>query len=85
MSHVNDEPAVRSLEFAQVLERLDDRIYRPGQSTCGVVPLTPAGLERGESMHFMTVAGKPDEAARLELESIRRLMGRCDAEARLNA
>ncbi len=48
--------------FREVLSLFADMLFKPGQTGEGVIPLTPAGFERGTAVHFMTIAGSRDGA-----------------------
>jgi len=48
--------------FRDVLSLFADVIFTPGQSSEGLILLTPAGFERGTGAHFMTVAKSLERA-----------------------
>lgn len=64
-----DAPTMPPTGFAHVLERLAGRLYRPGHSREGVIPLTPAGFELGQSIHFMAIAPTLPRAKEIALET----------------
>jgi hypothetical protein len=59
--------------FRDVLALLADMIFMPGQSTQGIIPLTPAGFERGTGVHFMTIAKSLDRAKNLAKQALQRI------------
>ena len=62
---------VTARPFRDVLSLLEDILFTPEQANEGVIPLTPAGFERGTGIHFMTIAGslgRAKDMARRALE-----------------
>jgi hypothetical protein len=59
--------------FGEVLALLADILFTPGRSTQGIIPLTPAGFERGTGVHFMAVAPSLDDAKALAKQVLQRI------------
>jgi hypothetical protein len=53
---------VTARPFRDVLSLLGDMLFTSEQGHGGVIPLTPAGFERGAGVHFMTIADSLDRA-----------------------
>lgn len=50
--------------FAWFLGRFRERLFRPGESASGIIPLAPEGIEEGTGFHFIALA--PNLRAALE-------------------
>lgn len=64
---------MRPIRFGQLLRRLGQLLYRPGENSSGVVLLTPAGFERGRNIHFMVLSETLEEARRMAAEVMKQL------------
>ena len=62
--------------FRDVLSLFADLLFTPGKSTEGIVPLTPAGFERGTGVHFMTIAGSLERAKDIAKQALDRITER---------
>ncbi len=61
--------------FRDVLALFDGMLFTPGQAKEGIIPLTPAGFERGCGVHFMTNAGSLDRAKDLANQALEMIDG----------
>ncbi len=59
--------------FAEVLQDLEDDLFRVGQKDTGVVLLTPTGFEDGRGLHFMVLADSVEASRRCAKRVIGRL------------
>jgi len=58
-----------------VLSLLADMLFTPGEAREGIIPLSPAGFERGTGVHFMTIAGSLDRAKDIANQALERITG----------
>ena len=64
---------LQAMAFEEVLDRLEGDLYQPGKSDEGVITLTPTGYERGDGMHFLTIATTFERAQQLAQQTGERL------------
>ena len=62
--------------FRDVLSLFTDMLFTPGKAIEGIIPLTPAGFERGTGVHFMTIAGSLDRAKDMAKQALERITRR---------
>jgi hypothetical protein len=62
--------------FRDVLLLFADMLFTPGKSTEGIIPLTPAGFERGTGVHFMTIAGSLERTKDIAKKALDRITER---------
>lgn len=59
--------------FCDVLSLFADLLFTPGQSTQGLILLSPAGFERGAGAHFMAISKSLDDAKDMARQALQRL------------
>ena len=71
-----EEKLAKPLTVGQAIDRLGDRLLRPGTKDEGIVLLTPRLMAEGRGLHFMTLARTREAARDMAKDGTAALLGR---------